>query len=47
MQLLRISEVQVNDEDRVFYYSRWRAVLLVLLALGSAVCYSSRTSAFR
>ena len=37
MQLLRVSEVQVSNGDRVFSYSRWRAVLVALLMLASAV----------
>lgn len=37
MQLLRASEVRIGDEDRVFYYSRWRATLLALLVMGGAV----------
>lgn len=37
MQLLRLADVPVQQSDRVFAYSRWRAAMAVALILTSAV----------
>jgi hypothetical protein len=37
MRLLRLSEVESSPSDRVFYYSRARAVVVLLAALAAAV----------
>ena len=36
MRLLRLNDVEINPTDRVYRYSRWHAVLVVIVALGGA-----------
>jgi hypothetical protein len=36
MRLLRLSDVEIRPNDRVYRYSRWHAVLIAMAALGGA-----------
>jgi hypothetical protein len=36
MRLLRLSDVEIRPNDRVYRYSRWHAVLIAMAALGAA-----------